>query len=181
MAYFGGHYFGGGGAASPAALVPGLADYAGACAAIRGRFVAGWTVASVLITPVDFVNESGEPAVDGSGNPTAWVFFEVVHNGSYIVGSGTPGQQTIVYDGLIKGHVFVPINTGVADGLAKAIAIGEIFRNKLFYDAVTEGCFVRSGYDKQGQPRVDEGDASSDDGQWFAVTATIPFEYWHRG
>lgn len=157
------------------------ADYAGACAAIRERFEANWQTAGVPTTPVDFVNEAGEPAVDAGGNPTAWVFFEIVHNGSYIIGSGTPGQQTIVYEGLIKGHVFVPINTGVTDGLAKAVAIGEIFRNKVFFDGVTPGCYVRSGYDKQGQPRVDEGDASSDDGQWFAITATIPFEYWHLG
>lgn len=162
-----------------------MADYAGACAAIRDMFVAGWTSGGSLITPVDFVNEAGEPAVDNSDPsnplPIPWVFFEIIHNGSYILGSGTPGQQTIIYDGLIKGHVFVPINTGVADGLAKAVAIGEIFRNKIFYNAVTPGCYVRSGYEKDGQPRVDEGDASSDDGQWFAVTATIPFQFWFLG
>lgn len=157
------------------------ADYAGACAAIRQRFEDNWKTGGVLITPVDYVNESGDPAVDASGNNIPWVFFEVVHVGSRIVGSGTPGQQTIVYDVLIKGHVFVPINTGVSEGLAKAVAIGEIFRNKVFYDSVTPGCYVRSGYDKDGQPRIDEGDASSDDGQWFAVTSTTPAEYWHLG
>lgn len=157
------------------------ADYAGACAAIRQRFEENWKIGDVLITPVRFVNESGEPAVDGDGNLIPWVFFEIIHNGSRIIGSGTPGQQTIVYDALIKGHVFVEINTGIDDGLAKAVAIGEMFRNRLFYDTVTAGCYVRSGFEKDGQPRIDEGDASSDDGQWFAVTATIPVQYWHRG
>lgn len=158
------------------------ADYAGAVAAIRARFEAQWAVDDVLRTPVAFVNEAAEPAVDpDNGNPIPWVFFEVLHDGSVVVGSGTPGNKTIVYDGTIKGHVFVPINKGVADGLAYAVAIGEIFRNQLFYNDVTEGCYVRSGFDMQGQPRIDEGDASSDDGQWFAITATIPFEYWHRG
>jgi hypothetical protein len=82
---------------------------------------------------------------------------------------------------MIKAHVFAPVNTGIDDCYAKAVAIGEIFRNQVFYDSVTAGCFVRSGYTLDGQPRIDQGDASSDDGQWFAVTATIPFEYWHRG
>lgn len=157
------------------------ADYAGACAAIRQRFEANWQSGGSLITPVDYVNEPGAPAVDASGNPIPWVFFEIIHNGSYIIASGTPGQQTIVYDGFIKAHCFNPINTGVADGLARAVAIGEIFRNKVFYDTVTTGCYVRSGYERDGQPRIDEGDASSDDGQWFAVTSTIPFQYWHLG
>ena len=159
------------------------ADYAGACGAIRQRFTDNWKVADVPITPVDYVNDSApEPPVDPvSKRPIAWVFFEIVHNGSYIVGSGTPGQQTIVYDGFIKGHVYTPIDTGTDDGLAKAVAIGEIFRNKRFYDGVTEGCYVRSGYDRNGQPRIDNGDVTSDDGQWFTTTATIPFEYWHLG
>lgn len=158
------------------------ADYAGACAAIRARFVSGWTVDDALVTPVAFVNEASDPPVDpDNGNPIVWVFFEIVHNGSFVIGSGTPGAQTIVYDGLVKGHVFVPVGQGVDDGLAKAVAIGELFRNRLFYDDVTAGCYVRSGFDIGGQPRIDQGDASSDDGQWFAVTATIPFEYWHRG
>jgi hypothetical protein len=161
-----------------------MADYAGACAAIRTRFEANWLSGESLITPIAFVNDTqgrGMPAQDAAGNPVPWVFFEIVHNGSYIVGSGTPGQQTVVYDGVIKGHVFVQVGTGVADGLAKAVAIGEIFRNKVFYDTVTPGCYVRSGFEKNGQPRIDEGDATSEDGQWFAVTATIPFQYWHLG
>jgi hypothetical protein len=158
------------------------ADYAGACEAIRSRFEGIWKNGDTLITPIDFVNESGAPAVDQqSGAPVPWVLFEIVHDDSYIVGSGTPGQQTIIYPGLIKGHVFTPINSGTGDGLRKAVAIGEIFRNKVFYNDVTPGCYVRSGYAKDGQPRINAGDVTSDDGQWFTTTATIPFEYWHLG
>jgi hypothetical protein len=161
-----------------------MADYVGACTAIRERFESGWKIDDELITPVDYVNLSGaEPPVDPETKRPVpcWVFFEIVHNGSYIVGSGTPGQQTIVYDGLIKGHVFTPVNSGTEEGLAKAVALGEMFRNKQFYDGVTAGCYVRSGYDKNGQPRIDAGNMTSDDGQWFNTTATIPFEYWHLG
>jgi hypothetical protein len=159
------------------------ANYADACEAITQRFKDNWKVGADPITPVEYVNDSlPEPPVDPVSNkPVAWVFFEIVHNGSYVIGSGTPGQQTIVYDGFIKGHVFTPINTGTKDGLAMAVAIGEMFRNKVFYNDVTDGCYVRSGYDKDGQPRIDNGDVTSDNGQQFTTTATIPFEYWHLG
>lgn len=159
------------------------ADYAGACAAIRQRFTDSWKVSGVPITPVKSVNEpTAEPPVDPiEKNPIPWVLFEIVHSDSEIVGSGTPGQQTIIYRGIIKGYVFTPIDSGTDDGLAKAVAIGEIFRNKLFYNSVTAGCYVRSGYAKDGQPRINAGDVTSDDGQWFTTTATIPFEYWHLG
>ena len=65
--------------------------------------------------------------------------------------------------------------------MQRAIAFGEIFRAAKFYDTVTDGCYVRSGYDLQNQPRIDEGDLTSDDGQWFGVTSTVPFEYGLRG
>jgi hypothetical protein len=107
--------------------------------------------------------------------------FEIVHGESYIAGSGTPGQQTIVYHGFIKGYVFTPINSDTDDGLSKAVAVGEIFRNKLFYSDVNPGCYVRSGYTREGQPRISAGDVTSDDGQWFTTTSTTQFEYWHRG
>jgi hypothetical protein len=151
------------------------ADYAGALAAIRQRFVDNWTT-----TPIAYVNEPAEPAVDANGNPTTWVLFETVNSGSKIDGWGSSGNNTVVYYGMIKAHVFAPVNSGIADCYAKALAAGEIFRNKVFYDSVTTGCYVRSGYRPEEQPRIDEGDASSNDGQWFAVTATIPFEFWTR-
>ena len=158
------------------------ADYAGACTAIRSRFEQNWLTSGIFRTPIDYVNEpSPESKQDENGNSRQWVFFEIIHNGSTIIGSGTPGQQTIVYDGLIKGHVFVPVGSGVGDGLASALSIGEIFRNRVFFDDVTPGCYVRSAYEKDGQPRIDEGDANSDDGLWFAITASIPFQFWWRG
>lgn len=159
------------------------ADYAGACAAIWQRFEDNWKIAGTAITPVKTVNDpaADTPVDPTQKNPIAWVLFEIVHGESDIVGSGTPGQQTIVYRGFIKGYVFTPIKSGTDDGLAKAVAIGEIFRNKLFYNDVTGGCYVRTGYAKDGQPRINAGDVTSDDGQWFTTTATIPFEYWHLG
>lgn len=158
------------------------ADYAGAVGAIKQRFIDAWVVDGSPRTPIGYVNGDVDPSAN---NPSAWVEFEVVHSGSLINGSGLPGNHVIIYYGSIKGHVFVPSGSGLGEidngGLQLALAIGEIFRNALFYNTVTDGCFVRSGYDIQNQPRIDDGDLTSDDGQWFAVTATIGFEYWHRG
>lgn len=153
------------------------ADYAGACAAIVQKFKDAWG----NTTPVDTANSSGfTPPADGSGAPLPWAMFEIISAGSAKRGIGKPGASVVIYSGLIKATIFVPAGDGTANGLAFAVQAGEIFRDQLFYDDVTPGCYVRSGYDMNGQPRITDGDAKSEDGQEFAVTATIPFEYWHR-
>lgn len=147
------------------------ADYAGAVAAIQAKFTAEWVIGAVARTPVGFINQTAPVAKNEAGQPAPWVLFEIVHAGSY-----RHTNAIRVYDGIIKAHVFLPKGTGDADGLALAIAAGEIFRNKVFYDGVTAGCYVRSGHDLP--PRVDDGDITSDDGKWFTLTASIPFEAW---
>jgi hypothetical protein len=149
------------------------ANYAGALAAIKTKFAAEWTS-----TPIEYVNAPFDAPVDGSNQALAWVFFEVVSTGSFQLGRGTPGNSVIVYDGLIKAHVIAPINSGVDYAMGLAVDCGEIFRNELFYDTITPGCHVRTGIN--GPPRIEQGDALSDNDQEFIVTATIPFEYWHR-
>lgn len=155
------------------------ADYAGACTAIKDKFAAAWT--SIPAANTGYANEADPKMTDSSGLPASWARFEIVHAGSRKIGAGTPGASVIVYDGLIKVHIFTPNGSGDDQGRAYALAAGEIFRNQVFFDGVTPGCFVRSGYDLNGQPRIDEGGLQSEDGLWFATTATIPFEYWHRG
>lgn len=147
-----------------------MADYVGAVAAIKTRLIDNWTTTQVV-----YANENGLNPVDDNGTPTPWVFAEIISTGSSIVGTGTTGNQTIVYDGLIKLHVMVPVGTGIETGFTHAVALGEIFRNQVFYTA-TAGRYVRTLV-----PRIDEGNANSEDGLWFSVTATIEFQYWHRG
>jgi hypothetical protein len=161
------------------------ADYAGAIAATKQRFIDNWVPGGTERTPYCFINEPDPKKADIEGRGIPWVLFEFVSIDSFANGHGVPGNNIIIYPFLIKGHVMVPSHSGLGEtdegGLVLALAIGEIFRNKLFYDQVTPGCYVRSGYDTLGQPRISEGDISSNDGEWFSVTATIPAEYWHRG
>jgi hypothetical protein len=156
------------------------ADYAGAIAAIKSRFEANWLTDGARKTPFCYLNEAPCETVDESGTPISWCLVEIVHSGSYLLASGTPGNRPTAWDMLIKVHVMSPTGTGSGEGgggLMLALSAGEIFRNALFYNTVTSGCYVRSGYEMQGQPRIDEGDVNSNDGSWFATTATIPAEY----
>lgn len=147
-----------------------MSDYTGAVAALKTRLVDNWTT-----TPFGFVNEAPPATMDANGSTIPWVLCEVVSLGSAVRGAGTPNNHVIVYDGAVKLYVFVPDGAGTETGLAYAVALGDIFKNQVIYDT-GNGCYVRTGY-----PSVEDGNAGSDDGLWFGVTASIPFEYWHRG
>ena len=147
-----------------------MADYAGAVAAIRARFEANWTA-----TPIAFQNEAFPDQT------TPWVYLEVIGNESKLRGAGTPGAHVWLYRGNIFIHVFVPVGYGAADAHAFAVAAGEIFRAKEFYNT-DPGCAVRTGVGPDGEgPRTDGGGSDADNGNWWRVTCTIPFEFYYRG
>ena len=145
-----------------------MADIAGAIAAIRSRLESAWAT-----TPVGWPNEARPNVTDGSGLPAPWVYAEVVWSTAGIRGVGVPGSRVVIDDGLIMLTVFVPADEGTATAFTYAGQLGEIFRTAQFYDG-EPGTAVRCQ-----TPRVSGGDAGSDDGMWFAVTVTIPFEFWH--
>lgn len=146
-----------------------MPDYAGAVAAIKARLAANWAT-----TPVAYQNEEPpETIVDGV--PVPWVYCEITNNNSELHAAGKPGSLFWIYDGLIELSVFVPIGSGIATALQYAVALGEIFRAQTFYNE-TSPHLVRCW-----SPRVDGGESGADDGNWFRVTCTVPFEYWHRG
>lgn len=149
-----------------------MPDYPGAVAAIKQRVADNWST-----TAVAWAGDPKPVTTDGSGNPKAWVLGEVINTGAPLVGAGLPGSQIFEYFGLIHLHVFVPTEaTGTFNtATTHATALGEVFRNKLFYNA-TPGYGVRTWF-----PRVDGGGRGDDDGLWFRVTATIPFTYRHIG
>ena len=152
-----------------------MPDYAGAVAAIKTRLEDNWTT-----TPIAHQNEAAPetpwPPVDGDGKPTAWVYLEIIGNGSDQRAFGIPGSQLWLYRGHILVHVFVPIQDGSATAHTHAVAIGEIFRSAAFYRDEVAGAEVwTSG------PWTDGGAIDPDQGNWFRVTCTIPFEFYYRG
>jgi hypothetical protein len=155
------------------------ADFAGALVAIREKFVAEWVDGSEPRTRVAEVNKDPAapwPPRDDEDKLQSYVLIAPQGVGADHPGFGTPGRQVYLYNGLIHIHVFVPVGNGTDHAFALAVAAGEIFRSKMFYSDVTLGCYVRSW-----TPRVDGGGPGDDDGIWFRVTATIPFEYYHLG
>lgn len=154
------------------------ADYAGAVEALRIRFVASWLLDGEPRTRIAFVNQTPEapwPPKDGQGNLAPWVLFEVEGNGVDHAGTGTPRAQVYLYRGHINLHVYVPVNSGTGDAIALAVAAGEIFRNRLLYEDVSPGCYLRTW-----SPEVDGGGQGDDDGVWFRASGRVPFEYFHR-
>lgn len=151
-----------------------MPDIAGAMAAIEARLAANWTttrIAYANTTP----DQPWPPTNPDTGNDAPWVLIEIVNNLSNPRAAGVPGNQFWLYEGLVHVHVFVPLNYGIADARSYASQIGDIYRNKTFYND-TPGYQVRTI-----SPRIDGGDSGSDDGTWFRVTSTTNFEYYHRG
>lgn len=151
-----------------------MPDIAGAMAAIEQRLKDQWTA-----TRIALANETPQqpwPPVDADTQQNLpWVLIEVTVTQSNLRAAGVPGDQFWLYDGLVQVHVFVPLNSGRDIARSYASQIGDLYRNKAFYND-TPGYQVRTL-----SPRIDGGGAGSDDGAWFRVTATIPFEYYHRG
>lgn len=151
-----------------------MADYAGAVAAIIARFEADWVDGLEARTRIAKVNEVPDDPWPPRGE--AWVLIEVQNADAQPHAFGTPGHIGYRYLGTVLVHVFVPVGSGTAEAFALAVLAGEVFRNRLLYDDVTPGAYVRTM-----APHVDGGGPGDDDGVWFRVTASTAFEYLHRG
>jgi hypothetical protein len=159
-----------------------MADYAGAVAAMRDRFLTQWVDGSgARRTPVMLQNEPAKdeagdviapwPPVDGSGRPIPWVYFEVIGNGSELRGAGLPGNQVWLYRGHIHVNVLVAEGFGIDVAQQLAVAAGEIFRAATFYrDGQGSKILTMS-------PETDGGGNDADNGNQFCVTCTVPFEF----
>lgn len=142
-----------------------MSDLAGAIAAIQDHVRDNW-----LEIPTVYDNEPQYESPVGV-TPTPWGLLEVLPTTSDVEATGS--LKTWAYYGVIMYHVFVPINTGVAKGMELATAVGELFRARKLYDN-GDGCYVRTV-----SPAVRRGGPSDDAGQWFRVSMTIDFTYWH--
>lgn len=150
-----------------------MPDFAGAKAAIRSRLDTLWTATPIL-------HENAQvpdvwPPSDPDHGPQPWVMLEIECAEAPIKGTGVDGARTYTYNGTIMVHVFVPIGIGTTKLDELAVAVGEIFRRRTFYNA-TPGYYVRTEDPAPvGRPEA------SDDGNWYGVTSATDFTYWHRG
>lgn len=148
-----------------------MADYAGAVAAMRALFAAGWTE-----TPIAYQNETPPnpwPPVDAvSGAVKPFVYFEVISTKSEIRGAGLPGSQTWLTVGYIYAHVFTPEGYGYPESLRLADVAGQIFRAQTLYQDGAGAKVVCMA------PQTDGGASDADNGNWFRVTANVPFEFY---
>jgi hypothetical protein len=144
-----------------------MADYAGAVAAMQARFNGAFVAA-----PVEYQNEDPPQSPWPPAPAVPWVYFEVIEAQTARRGVGLPGSQTWLTTGHIFIHIFAPKGYGLADHLAIAGPAGDIFRSATFYNSEPGAKVVCAG------PSVQGGDSASDDGNWFGVTVSIPFEFY---
>jgi hypothetical protein len=144
-----------------------MADYAGAVAAMRARFADNFSGA-----PVAYQNEDAPQKPWPPQPPVPWAYFEVIETQTALRGVGLPGNQTWLTSGHIFIHVFAPKGYGLADHLALAGRAGDVFRSATFYNSELGAKVVCRG------PSVQGGDSASDDGNWFGVTVSIPFDFY---
>jgi hypothetical protein len=156
--------------------MPSSVDIAGALAAIEAWLTANWTATPIAFENLDPADPSQPwPPVDGNGAPVAWVFCELVDVDPKMVGFGKPGSQTIIEQGLIKLYVMVQKGGGLADARVKATALGEIFRQKEFFNSdPTARVRTRT-------PRVGRDPLISEDGNSICgASCSVPYEFWHQ-
>jgi hypothetical protein len=142
-----------------------MADYAGAVAAMKARFAAAWTE-----TPITYANQ--DPPQQPWPPATPWVYVEFIQSNSSLRALGSPTNRSWLTLGHIFIHVFVPINYGIEEPQRLAVAAGEIFRAQTFYNdglGAKVVCYA---------PATQGGASDADNGDWFRLTASIPFEFY---
>ncbi|MGJ4893777.1 hypothetical protein ACQR2B_06605 [Bradyrhizobium oligotrophicum] len=160
-----------------------MPDYAGAEDAIGARLTAQWVDGATPKSLIVFGNKRPDPPfppIDAAtGNPAPFLICEVVGTSSKPHTFGAPGNRFFRYDGLIILHALVAIDEGKARATRYAVDASEIFRAATFYTDAN-GSYVRTiaPYPPDGGGSAEvEGVAA---GSLYRVTATTPFEYFHR-
>lgn len=150
--------------ASTATLADGLA-------AIEARLTTLWTTSRIVL---DTENPGDPwPPQDENGSLLPWVWLELLDTSADIIGFGSATNNTVLDSGLCKFHVMVPEGTGLSVARAHAVAIGELFRQTVFFNSES-GVQVRTL-----TPRVGR-EVSNDEGNWVSMTCTCPYEFYHR-
>lgn len=135
-------------------------------AAIRAYIEGGFTTA-----PLVWPNETHDlPAA-----PSPFVAIEVMGVTNSVRGIGEPGNRLFIHPGIILAHVFVPFGIGQAAGDTVADAIGLLLQRKDIA-APTLPQLVRTE-----DPTMIDGELGSEDGNYWRVSVSIPFDFYYFG
>lgn len=155
-------------------------SYAGACKAIEDRLKAaclanGWPEATIIF------EDGRTPEVLGPDKRLLpWVLCQIESNNNRIRSVGGAGKRVTILNGRINLTLFSPRTNVDADRdlrRQQADSLADIFRTVVFYD-VEPGVYVRTW-----MPTIGPGnDARSQNpsGNWWAITVSTPFEFFHR-
>jgi hypothetical protein len=137
-------------------------DIASAEAAIRDRATSLWNGIAPSI-PLTWPNDDFMPGTI-SGTPQPFVRMEIVWNGSDGITIGAPGGNVSRRTGHIWAHAFVAKGAGNTVPLTLVGEAAGMFEDEDFSGIVCEAA----------QPG---GEASDEDGNYFGLSAAVPFYF----
>lgn len=117
-------------------------------------------------------NEKITPPTDANGLALPFIWSELTGLASTILSMGAPGQHRIRDDGFLRVHVMIAAGAGIEPAAKIAEDFAALFR-------LTQ---------PNGQPGLQtlaptpaEGGASSDDGNYYGLSFSIPFWFFYTG
>lgn len=139
-------------------------SFAAAVTAIRATLAAGFTA-----LPIKLPNEKARQADIAAG----FVVLEVLGGENRIHTAGKPGERLFLHAGDILASIFTPSGAGADAGLAHADTIGALFQ-RTDIPAPTVPQIVRTE-----DPSVGAGEEGDENGRYFRVTVSIPFDHFY--
>jgi hypothetical protein len=109
--------------------------------------------------------------------PAAFVAVEVIGLDNAIRGVGDPSNRLFIHSGLIMAHCFAVFGTGsgAADTMADALA-DLLTRQDILISGAAESPLVRTE-----DPTTHDGELGSEDGNYWRVTVSVPFDFYYWG
>lgn len=131
-----------------------------------------YVAANFTTWPVRWQNENFTLPVDGSGNALPYVEIEIIGGRNAIRAFSTPGNRVFVHPGLIRFYLCAPRGTGADGAVATADILAALFERKEF--GQSGGRTVKTG-DFSTWDDV----ASHEDGNYFVLLASVPFDFYY--
>lgn len=139
-----------------------------AVAAIKAYLAAGFSSC-----PVRWQNEDFKPPVD-NGRPAIYLEAEIIGGRNALEAFGKPGSRLFIHPGLIRFYVLARKGSGIEAALTIADELSLLFQRAEF---------GRSGDQlvRTQDFSVYDGVASVEDGNYFVLMTSVPFDFYYAG